>query len=145
VSELSRKIGTMAGRVHSIATPSPRQVLSRCVRPASVAVKGKLADQFLSEQVPRVGFCKRRVGCVPVAFVASSPRSVASAYASPKSTLVSVFQYLRRAAQLNLSQRISERLVPKDSVGFVASVPAPRALRFPQALPVASRVPVTRH
>lgn len=89
---------------------SPRQVLSRCVRPAAVSMSrvsnSSLTDQSADVVAPPIGLRKR---CVPVASVASP---VASALHTPKSALRGVFQNLKRAVWREKSTRLA-RLLPQ--------------------------------
>lgn len=85
---------------------SPRQVLSRCMRPAGV-LKSSLTGQFADVVSPPIGLRKR---CVPVASVASP---VASALQTPKSALRGVFQNLKRAVWREKSTRLA-RLLPRS-------------------------------
>jgi hypothetical protein len=92
---------------------SPRQVLSsRLLRPASVSVTGSSALAFAEQPARSMSLSKRSVGCVTgVSALSSVPRSLVSVFRpSPKSTLLGVFQKLRRAARANRFGRISERL-----------------------------------
>lgn len=92
---------------------SPRQVLSRCVRPAGVVksrvLKSSLTDQFADVVAPPIGLRKR---CVPVASVAFVASPVASALHTPKSALRGVFQNLKRAVWREKSTRLA-RLLPQ--------------------------------
>jgi hypothetical protein len=82
---------------------SPRQVLSRRLRPAGVAVMSQMTVQAGSVSPP-IGFCKR---CVSVA----SP--VASALKTPKSVLKSTLQSMRRAVWREKSKRLTRLLHPR--------------------------------
>lgn len=90
---------------------SPRQVLSRFVRPAAVSKsrvsKSSLTVQSVDVVAPPIGLRKR---CVPVASVASP---VASALHTPKSALRGVFQNLKRAVWREKSTRLA-RLLPQS-------------------------------
>jgi hypothetical protein len=81
---------------------SPKQVLSRRVRPAGVTEMSPtgMPDRGVS---PPIGFCKRRV---PVA----SP--VASAFCTPKSVLRGTLQNMRRAVWREKSKRLARLLHP---------------------------------
>lgn len=93
------------GKSVAFSPSSPRQVLSRCLRPASVMEKS-LTKSAADVSPPR-SFSKR---CVPVALVASP---VASALHTPKSTLKGVFQSLKRAVWREKSARLA-RLLPRS-------------------------------
>lgn len=80
----------------------PRQVLSRCVRPAGV-VETSLTDVQCRSVYPPIGLRKRRV---PVA----SP--VASALCTPKSVLKGTLQNMRRAVWREKSKRLARLLHP---------------------------------
>jgi hypothetical protein len=88
------------GNFVAFSPSSPRQVLSRRVRPAGVAVMNQMNLQSASVSPP-IGFCKR---CVPVA----SP--VASALNTPKSVLKSTLQSMRRAVWREKSKRLTRLL-----------------------------------
>ena len=95
------------GKSVAFSPSSPRQVLSRCLRPAGVMEKSltkSAADVF-----PPLSLSKR---CVPVSSVASP---VASALHPPKSTLKGVFQSLKRAVWREKSTRLA-RLLPEASL-----------------------------
>jgi hypothetical protein len=82
-----------------------------------VPPRGTRASAFLAGNGPRIGPSKSGVRSVGefrsvVAFRGVAWREVASAWgATPKSTLLGVFQITRRAARKQMLQRISERLV----------------------------------
>lgn len=81
---------------------SPRQVLSRCMRPAGVGEMSLTGVQCASVYPP-IGLRKR---CVPVA----SP--VASALYTPKSVLKGTLQNMRRAVWREKSKRLARLLHP---------------------------------
>jgi hypothetical protein len=82
---------------------SPRQVLSRCLRPAGI--KEMSLTKELAGVGPPIGLRQR---CVPVALVASP---VASASHTPKSVLIGAFQSLKRAVWREKFMRLA-RLLP---------------------------------
>jgi hypothetical protein len=82
---------------------SPRQVLSRRVRPAGCSEK-RLIGQTADVVMPPIGLGKR---CVPVASVAFVASPVAFAWHPPKSTLKGVFQNLKRAVWREKSTRLA--------------------------------------
>jgi hypothetical protein len=82
--------------------PSPRQVLSRCVRPAGV-VETSLTSEHGPGVYPPIGLRKRSV---PVAY------PVASALHSPKSVLKGPLQNMRRAVWREKSRRLARLLHP---------------------------------
>jgi hypothetical protein len=88
------------GNFVACSPSSPRQVLSRNLRPAGVAVMSQTKLQTRSVSPPIV-FCER---CVPVA----SP--VASALNTPKSVLKSTLQSMRRAVWREKSKRLTRLL-----------------------------------
>ncbi len=90
------------GNFVAFSPSSPRQVLSRCLRPAGVMEKSLTSDP--ADVSPPIGLSKR---CVPVASVASP---VASALHTPKSTLRSVLQSLKRAVWREKSTRLARLL-----------------------------------
>jgi hypothetical protein len=92
---------------------SPRQILgSSLSRSACVTETGSSAPDFAGQPARSVSLRKRSVGSVTSVLALSSvSRPPVSAFTpSPKSTLLGVFQKLRRAARANRLQRISERL-----------------------------------
>lgn len=92
-------------------TASPRQVLSlRLSRTASVAVDSTSASE-LAPCHDRNSPSRRCVGSVQEAYALRSVRSPVPAFSpSPKSTLLGVFQRLKRAARAKKFLRMSERL-----------------------------------
>lgn len=93
---------------------SPRQVLSRCLRPAGV--EPSLTLQLPGRVGPRIGPGKR---CVPVASVASP---VASALHTPKSALKGGFQNLKRAVWREKFLRLAGLLPQNGNVQTLASL-----------------------
>lgn len=93
----------MPGNFVAFSPSSPRQVLSRRVRPAGVAVMSLMDVQTVTVSPP-IGFCKR---CVLVA----SP--VASVLNTPKSVLKSTLQSMRRAVWREKSKRLTRLLHPR--------------------------------
>jgi hypothetical protein len=92
---------------------SPRQILSSSLsRSACVTETGSSASDFAGQPTRSVSLSKRRVGSVKASLALSSvSRPPVSAFTpSPKSTLLGVFQKLRRAARENRFKRISGRL-----------------------------------
>jgi hypothetical protein len=95
-----------------MAAPSPRQILSwrllRTARPAASTGPGS----ELTGRSRRNSSSERCVGSVQRQFMSRSvQRFLVSALSpSPKSTLLGVFQKLKRAARTSKFQRISERL-----------------------------------
>lgn len=92
---------------------SPRQILSRCMRPARVSEKSLINSTtrpVTGVVSPPIGLGKR---CVPVASVAFVASPVASALHTPKSTLKCVFQNLKRAVWREKSTRLARLLPPE--------------------------------
>lgn len=100
------------GNFVACSPSSPRQVLSRCLRPAGVMEKSLTSDP--ADVFPPIGLRKR---CVPVASVAFVASPVASALHTPKSALKSVFQSLKRAVWREKSTRLA-RLLPRRHPKF---------------------------
>jgi len=92
---------------------SPRQILSSSLsRSACVTVAGSTAPEVAEPPARNETSRKRSVGSVKSVLALSSVSRppVSALPPSPKSTLLGVFQKLRRAARVNRLQRISERL-----------------------------------
>lgn len=102
------------GNFVAFSPSSPRQVLSRCLRPAGVMEKSLTSDP--ADVSPPIGPSKR---CVPVASVAFVASPVASALHTPKSALRGVFQSLKRAVWREKSTRLA-RLLPRRPVSKVS-------------------------
>jgi len=92
------------GKFVAFSPSSPRQVLSRCLRPAGGMEKS--LTKSAASVSPPLSLSKR---CVPVASVASP---VASALHTPKSALRGAFQSLKRAVWREKSTRLA-RLLPR--------------------------------
>lgn len=105
------------GKFVAFSPSSPRQVLSRCLRPAGVMEKSLTKNA--AGVSPPLSLSKR---CVPVASVASP---VASALYTPKSALKGVFQSLKRAVWREKSTRLA-RLLPRSSSPVIHSCVAGR-------------------
>lgn len=101
---------------------SPRQVLSRCVRPAGV-LEPSLTGRAARGPVPPIGLGKR---CVPVASVAFVASPVALALHTPKSALKGVFQSLKRAVWREKSTRLARLLPQRSNHRSVPSTPVDR-------------------
>lgn len=95
----------MPGVLVAFSPSSPRQVFSRCLRPAGVT------EMSLTEEPARVGPpIGLRQRCVPVVLVASP---VASASHTPKSVLKGAFQSLKRAVWREKFMRLARLLPPE--------------------------------
>jgi hypothetical protein len=103
-------------------TASPRQVLSlRLSRTASVAADRPSASKLASCHV-RNSSSARCVGSVQDLYALRSVRiPVPASYPSPQSTLLGVFQKLKRAARAKKSLRISERFASPRVPGAIAA------------------------
>ena len=86
-----------------VRTPSlPRQVLSRCLRPAGVRVESLTGDTPSVGSVPPLSFVMRSVLVASVAYELPKPKSV----------LKGAFQSLKRAVWREKSKRLA-RLLPR--------------------------------
>lgn len=105
------------GKSVAFSPSSPRQVLSRCLRPAGVMEKS--LTKSAADVSPPLSLSKR---CVPVASVASP---VASELHTPKSALKGVFQSLKRAVWREKFTRLA-RLLPRTASPVIHSCVAGR-------------------